>query len=570
MENQQIAYPDPEAPVYVSYSTPFEGEPLGSTHPELLNMQSSHGHNQAIVNGIGRIGYMKGGGKALWKDENIADSIAAKAVSFIKENKEKPFFLYLGTNDIHVPRVPHGRFKDKSGMGPRGDAILSFDWTVGEVLKALEENNLLENTLIILTSDNGPVVDDGYRDRAVELLGSYEPWGPFHDKGGKYSAFEGGTCIPFIVHWPNEIKESKTSPALISQVDFYATMAHLLNIPVPEADISDSHVQLDAWLGKDLKGREYAVTQSGTLGIIQGKWKYITPNTGAAYQSHTDIYTGYNPGDQLFNLETDIEELNNVAADNPGIVEELKALLEKVKWNTELTFKDTKLDILSATTSGNDGLPAVQNNEYAIEKAFDGNIENEYSSQWGGKTQMPVTLDFKLKEPGQVDYIVFYPKGPVTSNINGYWNEFDIYTSEDGDEFTKIKEYKFILAPEEKTSTYIVKAPKKIELPQPASNVKTVRIVIRSSYHANANNLPQLVSCAEVEIYKKDLTSINIPSNKDIFQVFSRNGYIYVVGNNSPVRLFSMDGKEISLDDRHNPGIYIVKTDGYSKKVKVE
>ena len=166
---------------------------------------------------------MTGGGKALWKDEDIADTIIAKTVGFIERNSDKPFFLYVGTNDVHVPRFPHPRFVGKSGMGYRGDAILQFDYTVGKILEALEKQGLRENTLIVLSSDNGPVVDDGYQDQAVELLGDHRPWGNL--RGGKYSNFEAGTRVPFIVSWPDKEKKGKTSDALVSQIDLFASMA---------------------------------------------------------------------------------------------------------------------------------------------------------------------------------------------------------------------------------------------------------------------------------------------------------------------------------------------------------
>lgn len=189
IENGKVANYDPSAPIEVSYEKPFEGEPLGKDHPELLyNLKHSHGHDMAIVNGIGRIGYMKGGGKALWKDENLADSITTHALDFIKANKDKPFFMYFATNDVHVPRFPHDRFRGKNPMGLRGDAIVQFDWSVGQILDELDRLGLRENTLIILSSDNGPVVDDGYADQAEELLGDHKAGGPL--RGGKYSAFE--------------------------------------------------------------------------------------------------------------------------------------------------------------------------------------------------------------------------------------------------------------------------------------------------------------------------------------------------------------------------------------------
>ena len=121
MENGKGVGLDPNDPVYVSYTENFPGEPTGKDNPELLRMHPSHGHDQSIVNGISRIGYMKGGKSALWRDEDIADSITTHAIEFIEKSQKsgEPFFLYLATNDIHVPRVPHERFIGKSGMGPR-------------------------------------------------------------------------------------------------------------------------------------------------------------------------------------------------------------------------------------------------------------------------------------------------------------------------------------------------------------------------------------------------------------------------------------------------------------------
>ena len=225
VENDQVINLDPADPIQVSYKKNFPGEPTGKDNPELLVMHPSHGHDMSIVNGISRIGFMKGGGKALWKDENIADSLTTHAIQFIEENQNKPFFLYFATNDVHVPRFPHDRFRGKNPMGLRGDAIVQFDYCVGEILNTLEKLGLRENTLIILSSDNGPVVDDGYDDKAEELLNGHSPAGPL--RGNKYSAFEGGTRIPAIVSWPAGVKKGMTSDLLVSQVDWLASLASL-------------------------------------------------------------------------------------------------------------------------------------------------------------------------------------------------------------------------------------------------------------------------------------------------------------------------------------------------------
>ena len=328
LENQRIVGLDPADPVEVSYTTPFPGEPLGRDHPELLTkLMHSHGHDMAIVNGIGRIGYMRGGKQALWVDEYIADSITTKAVAFIERNKDKPFFLYFGTNDIHVPRWPHPQFVGKSGMGPRGDAILQFDWTIGQVLDALERNGLMDNTIIIVTSDNGPVVNDGYKDRAVELLGDHKPWGPL--RGGKYSAFEAGTRVPFIVSWPKGgVSKGKDSYALISHIDLFASLAALTGQTLEKDAAPDSFDQLQAWLGKDKKGRDYVIEQASTLSVIEGDWKYIAPSkSDNPFWEHVSIETGFITQPQLYNLKEDIGERHNLADKHPEKVQKLAKIL---------------------------------------------------------------------------------------------------------------------------------------------------------------------------------------------------------------------------------------------------
>ena len=331
VENGSVVDLDSEDPIYVSYKTPFHGEPLGKTHPELLTLMKpspDHGHDQAIVNGISRIGYMKGGKKALWKDENINDSIVAHGLAFIERNKEHPFFLYFATNDVHVPRVPHPRFAGKSGMGARGDALIEFDWTVGQVMETLERLGLRENTLIVLTSDNGPVVDDGYQDQAVELLGKHRPWGAY--RGGKYSSFEAGTRIPFIVSYPGKVKEG-VSKALVSQVDFLASMSELLGVSLTCDQKKDSREQLSTWYGKDKKGRDYVVEQAGSLAVSDGEWKYISPSDKKAYEKLTNTELGNAPQDQLYFLKKDIGEKNNLAGRYPEKIKAFQRILELEK-----------------------------------------------------------------------------------------------------------------------------------------------------------------------------------------------------------------------------------------------
>lgn len=327
IENGRVVNLDPNDPIEVSYSRPFEGEPTGKANPELLKVTPSHGHDQALINGISRIGYMKGGKSALWIDEEIADRITEKAVEFIKNSGDKPFFLYFATNDIHVPRAPHERFVGKSGMGVRGDAILEFDWSVGEILRVLDEMGIAENTLVIISSDNGPVVDDGYNDRAVELLGEHKPWGEY--RGGKYSIFEAGTRVLGAARWASEIKPKSVSNAAISHVDMYASLASLVGAELKDGEAIDSQNMKDVILGRDKKGREYIIEHAHSHSITKGDWKFIKPipNVTYTYDSNTNIELGTSDKAQLYNLKRDIGEKNNLIERYPEIAKELEMLL---------------------------------------------------------------------------------------------------------------------------------------------------------------------------------------------------------------------------------------------------
>ena len=318
---------DPADPIQVSYQQPFPGEPTGKANPELLRMHPSHGHDMALINGISRIGYMKGGKAALWKDEDMADTFTAQAVKFIEASKGGPFFLYFAAHDPHVPRVPHPRFVGKSGMGPRGDAILQFDDSVGTILAALDRLGLKENTLVLLSSDNGPVVDDGYQDEAVQKLGSHHPAGPL--RGGKYSAFEAGTRVPFIVRWPAKVKPG-VSPALVCQVDFPASFAALTGQQTPASAVDSQNV-LPALLGEDLTGRTELVEQGGPVSLRQGNWKFIPASPGAGRSKNTHNETGNGPGPQLYDLSKDLGESQNLAKTQPDLVESMAAALEKAR-----------------------------------------------------------------------------------------------------------------------------------------------------------------------------------------------------------------------------------------------
>ena len=329
VENGRVVNLDPADPIKVSYREPFPGEPTGKANPELLKMQPSHGHDQAVVNGVSRIGYMTGGRKALWVDEDMADTLAAKAEAFLEREKTKPFFLYFATHDIHVPRLPHARFRGATGMGPRGDAIAELDWTVGRILDKLDKLGLAKNTLVMFSSDNGPVVDDGYRDQAVERLGEHRPSGRF--RGGKYSNFEAGTRVPFIARWPGKIRKDTRSDALISQVDLLSTMAALAGQPVPANAGRDGENVLPALLGKTRKARSSVVSHAGALSLIEGNWKLIEGGRGARVSAGTGTELGNNPAPQLYDIGLDPGETTNRAEEYPERVQAMLAELARIR-----------------------------------------------------------------------------------------------------------------------------------------------------------------------------------------------------------------------------------------------
>jgi arylsulfatase A-like enzyme len=327
VQDRRVVNLDPSDPIRVNYERNFPGQPTGAANPELLRMRHSHGHDNSIVNGIGRIGYMSGGKSALWVDEDMADTFTKQATGFIERNQAKPFFLYFATHDIHVPRVPHKRFVGATQMGPRGDAIAEFDWTVGQVLDTLERLKLTRNTLLVVTSDNGPVVDDGYQDQAVEKLGEHRPAGPL--RGGKYSAYDGGTRVPFVVRWPGAVKPGVSS-APLSQIDLLASLASLTGQPLPAAAAPDSFNVLPALLGKSKTGRPHIVEHANALSLIVGDWKVIQARNGQK-RNQTGNETGNDPAPQLFDLRRDLGEQTNLASKEPDRVKQMLAMLDKIQ-----------------------------------------------------------------------------------------------------------------------------------------------------------------------------------------------------------------------------------------------
>ena len=190
---------------------------------------------------------------------------------------------------------------------------------------------MLKNTLIVVSSDNGGVVDDGYQDDAVAKLGTHRPNGPL--RGGKYSIFEGGTRIPFIVHWPSRVRPG-VSDALVSQVDLLRSLAELTKTKLPTEAGPDSENVLPALLGDSKQGRRLLVEQASGLALREGTWKYIAPTKAPKYNPNTNTELGNDPEPQLYDLASDIGEKKNVAKQEPSRVVRMEQTLQKLKEGT--------------------------------------------------------------------------------------------------------------------------------------------------------------------------------------------------------------------------------------------
>ncbi|ARV16597.1 sulfatase family protein [Polaribacter sp. SA4-12] len=329
MENGTVLNLSKEDPLSVSYDQKVGNRPTGIENPELRKQVADPQHNKTIVNGLSRIGYMGGGKSAEWIDEDFPFVFTKKAHQFIDENHKNPFFLFYSFHDIHVPRSPHNSFKGKSEMGPRGDAIVQVDYVVGEIIKKVEELGIADNTVIIFTSDNGPVLNDGYLDQAVELIGNHKPAGEF--SGGKYSIYEGGTRVPTIAYWPKTILPSK-SDALMNQVDLVASITAMTNQKLPE-DVIDSQDHWNTWIGKSKKGRDSMLEEAYTFAYRDHKYKYIQPKTGNNYdwiKNDKGINAGISSEPQLFDLKIDKGEKNNLASKFPEKVKKYEAILQNI------------------------------------------------------------------------------------------------------------------------------------------------------------------------------------------------------------------------------------------------
>lgn len=348
IENGRVMNLDPADPIRVSYQHPFPDGPItlaelrkrraaradkssrADGEPE-LRMDSLEGHDGTIVNGIGRMGFMTGGKSAIWDDHALSDTFNAKALEFIRKNKSKPFFLYYAAHEPHVPRDPNPRFVGKSGVGARGDAILQLDDQVARIMATLKQEGVDENTLVILSSDNGSAVVDGYSDGAfaAEAKAGHHANGIY--RAGKYLEFEGGQRLPFLARWPGHIKPG-VSAEPVSLIDLPATVAALTGRQLAPADAPDS-LDLLPVLTAGAKSPHAALFygNASAVGVREGKWKLVVTSQRDSALRRNPPHDGDAPKGPpyLFDLEADPKECVNLADQHPDIVERLKASLTK-------------------------------------------------------------------------------------------------------------------------------------------------------------------------------------------------------------------------------------------------
>ena len=334
VENRRVLNLDPKDPLWVGAKKPVPDHPTGITHRETLKMDWSEGHNGTIHNGISRIGFYTGGHSARFRDEDLADKWVEKSVQWIESVRSKPFFLFFASHDLHVPRIPHERFQGVTSLGFRGDSIVQLDWCVGELMKTVERLGLAENTLFVFCSDNGPVMDDGYKDQALEKRGDHRAAGPW--RGGKYSIHEGGTRTPFITHWKGRIP-SGVSEETVCTIDLATSFAALAGLTLAPDAFPDSFEVMDALLGKPgAKGRDHLIQQdngqTGNYGFRAGNWKLQRHDSRRTRNRTVEQPLADTPAPlyQLFDLTRDPGETTDVSASHPDVAERLKSQLAQL------------------------------------------------------------------------------------------------------------------------------------------------------------------------------------------------------------------------------------------------
>ena len=252
-----------------------------------------------------------------------------KSIEFIENNKDKPFFLYLPHSMPHVPIAVSEKFLGKSKQGLYGDLMMELDWSVGEVIKTLKKNNILDNTLIIFTSDNGPWLNFGNHAGSTGGL-----------REGKGTSFEGGQRVPTVMMWPDVIPQGKIANQLSSTIDLLPTITNIVDGTLPQHKIDGIDI-IEILEGKESEPRDHFLYYYGNNNleaVRKGKWKLILPHSSRSYKGVLPRNDGY-PGSyrkietglELYNLRRDPGEEYDVIKLYPDVAEELKKLVESAR-----------------------------------------------------------------------------------------------------------------------------------------------------------------------------------------------------------------------------------------------
>ncbi|MEP3838642.1 MAG: arylsulfatase [Algibacter sp.] len=267
----------------------------------------------------------------LHEDEiNMLPRLTTKSVEYIEgqaKNKDgKPFFLYVPLGSPHTPILPSKEWQGKSGMGDYADFVMQTDATVGAITKALEDNGLSKNTLVIFSSDNGT-------SKAADIP-NLEKYGHIVSagyRGSKSDLWDGGHRIPFIVKWPSMVKAGTVSNELICLTDMFATFSDITNEDLPSESGEDSVSFLPALKGKKIKSTRAGVIHhsiSGHFGYRLDNWKLLLAQGSGGWSTPRENESRDMPKAQLYNLEMDPAETNNLYESHPEIAERLLTQLE--------------------------------------------------------------------------------------------------------------------------------------------------------------------------------------------------------------------------------------------------
>ncbi|MCH2201753.1 MAG: arylsulfatase [Fuerstiella sp.] len=265
-----------------------------------------------------------------FRHTEVLDKLTDRAVEYINaQSTDKPFFLYFPLPAPHKPILPTKRFEHKSGLNEWGDFVMQVDWTIGQVMQAVDARGLAENTLLIVTSDNGATPGADFA-----ALGSkgHDPSGRF--RGHKADIFEGGHRVAFIARWPSVIPSGTMCDDTICHTDLLATVAEIIGVNLP-GNAGEDSVSILPLMNQTAERpiREATVHHSinGAFSIRRGKWKLcFCPGSGGwSSPRPSEAKEQEVPAIQLFDLSSDIAETNNVQADHPELVEELSNLLQR-------------------------------------------------------------------------------------------------------------------------------------------------------------------------------------------------------------------------------------------------